>query len=89
VRKGDNFHYCFLDEKWFYTTSRRSKNKIIPKTRHETEEDAKFNAAKIRSCRFATKLMFMGVVSPPNKEHPPPSGGYISNQNEILPIAIL
>jgi hypothetical protein len=36
VRKGNNFHYCFLDEKWFYTTSRHTKNKIIPKTRHET-----------------------------------------------------
>jgi hypothetical protein len=67
--REDDFHYCFLDEKWFYTTSRRTKNKIIPKTIYETEEDAKFNSPKIRSRRFATKVMFMGVVSPPNRRY--------------------
>jgi hypothetical protein len=69
ARNDPNFHYCFLDEKWFYTTSRRSKNKIIPQTIYESEQEAKFNAPKIRSRRFATKVMFMGVVSPPNKRY--------------------
>lgn len=27
---GENFHCCFLDEKWFYTTSRRRKVKVLP-----------------------------------------------------------
>jgi hypothetical protein len=67
VSRGDNFHDCLLDEKWFYTTTCHSKNKIIPKTIHETEEDAKFNAPKICSRRFATKVMFMGVVPLPIK----------------------
>ena len=27
---GKNFYCCFLDEKWFYTTSRRRKVKVLP-----------------------------------------------------------
>ena len=27
---GDQFYACFLGEKWFYTTSRRRKLKVLP-----------------------------------------------------------
>ena len=37
----DDVHYCFLNEKWFYTTSQRKKMKILPKAPFETEEQAK------------------------------------------------
>lgn len=33
---GRDFHVCFLDEKWFYTTSRRRKIKVLPA--HELED---------------------------------------------------
>ena len=32
----NKFHICFIDEKWFYTQSRRKKTKHLP--RHETED---------------------------------------------------
>ena len=28
--RGEEFYACFLDEKWFYTTSHRRKIKILP-----------------------------------------------------------
>ena len=28
--KGEDFHACFLDEKWFYTVSRRRRVKYLP-----------------------------------------------------------
>jgi hypothetical protein len=34
------FHYALIDEKWFYTTSRRSEMKILPCADHESTEDA-------------------------------------------------
>jgi hypothetical protein len=67
--REDDFHYCFLDKKWFYNTSCCSKNKIITKTIYKTKKDAKFNSPKNCSCHFATKVMFMGVVSPPTRIH--------------------
>ena len=34
------FRYCFLDEKWFYTTSRRKRIKLLPKAEFESAEQA-------------------------------------------------
>ena len=29
AKHGENFYACYLDEKWFYTTSRRRKLKVL------------------------------------------------------------
>jgi hypothetical protein len=59
------FHYAFIDEKWFYTTSRRYKMKILPCADHESAEDAFDAAPKIRSCQYPCKVMYMGVIASP------------------------
>ena len=56
---------CYLDEKWFWTASRRKVLKILPKASFETEEEAFVPQPKLRSRRHATKVMFMGIVAPP------------------------
>jgi hypothetical protein len=66
--KNDDFHYCFLDEKWFYIQSKRSVYKILPPGPGETVEDAFVQHPKVHSRRFPVKAMFMGVVAPPNLE---------------------
>lgn len=64
---GNNgkLYYCFLDEKWFYTTSRRRKFKILPRATFESLKESFFIPKKIRSRRHACKVMFLGVVAPP------------------------
>ena len=66
--KTKGLYYCYLDEKWFYTTSRRKKMKILPQADFETPEDAYIPKPKLRSRRFPCKVMFMGLVCPPVKE---------------------
>jgi hypothetical protein len=64
-----NFYYCFLDEKWFYIKSKRNKYKFLPPGPGETIEDAFVKPPKEHSRRFPLKVMFMGVVAPPNEEN--------------------
>ena len=52
----------FLDEKWFYTTSRRRKRKILPKGSHE-EEEPNYVAPRMHSRRHPVKVMYLGVVA--------------------------
>jgi hypothetical protein len=63
-----NFHYCFLDEKWFYVISKRSIYKILPTGPGKSIEEAFVKHPKENSQRFPIKAMFMGVVAPPNLE---------------------
>ena len=65
----DDLHYCFLDEKWFYTTSRRKKFKILPKADFETEEETHVSMPRLRSRRHATKVMFQAIVARPHPLH--------------------
>ena len=65
LKSGEKFYYCFLDEKWFYTSSRRKKFKILPKAPWEELKDAFFIAPKVRSRRHPCKVMFLSVVAPP------------------------
>ena len=58
----------YLDEKWFYTTSRRKRMKILPKASWE-EADPLYAAAKIRSRRYPVKVMYLAVVACPLKSH--------------------
>jgi hypothetical protein len=63
-------HFCFIDEKWFYTTSKRRKQRILPQ--HpitETAADAHVSKKKLRSRRFATKVMFQAIITKPYPEH--------------------
>ena len=58
-------YYCFLDEKWFYTSSRRKKLKILPQAPFESLEDSFVHKPKARSRRFPCKVMFMSIICPP------------------------
>ena len=60
-------YYCFLDEKWFYMSSRRKKMKILPQADFESPEDAFIPKPKLRSRRYPCKVMFMGLICPPIK----------------------
>ena len=63
--KGGRFHYCFLDEKWIYTTSRRRKLKVLPPADFEDAEEVRVTNPKVRSRRHPCKIMYMGIVAPP------------------------
>ena len=65
LEEEPNLYYAFLDEKWFYTTSRRKKLKILPQAAFESTKDAYNEMPKTRSRRFPCKVMFLGVVCPP------------------------
>ena len=64
----NNVYYCFIDEKWFYLQSKCTKFKYLPPGSFKTEEDALVKHPKEQSCHFALKVMFMGIVAPPNIE---------------------
>ena len=63
----DHFHVCFVDEKLFYTTSRRKKMKILPKADFETDEQAHVPTPRLRSRRYVLKVMHMGLIGKPVK----------------------
>ncbi|MGH7974631.1 MAG: hypothetical protein ACREBR_03830 [bacterium] len=65
--EGPSFHYAFLDEKWFYTTSRRKMNHI-PRGRLEGTGVERVEQPRMRSRRHPIKVMFLGVVALPNPE---------------------
>ena len=58
---------AFLDEKWFYTMSRRKNLKMLPKGETEGGEPI-YKRPTIRSRRFPVKVMFLGVVGCPNED---------------------
>ena len=62
------FYFCFIDEKWFYIFTNRKKNKYLPPGPGEKASDVYPPDRKVRSKRFVTKTMFMGIVAPPNPE---------------------
>ena len=55
-RYGDEFYACFLDEKWFYTTSRRRKLKVLPAGIGEDPIDVAPCVPTAISCRHALKV---------------------------------
>ena len=63
-RKRVPFYYCFLDEKWFYIFTKRKKKKCLPAGPGETSADVFVPSRKIRSRRFVSKVMFMGIIAP-------------------------
>ena len=65
----ENVHYCFLDEKWFYTTSRRNKYKVLPRAEFESEEEAMTLFPRLRSRHHAMKVMCMGIVAQPQPRY--------------------
>ena len=67
--KHVSFNYCFIDEKWFYIFTNRKKTKYLPGAKFEKLSDVIQPARKIRSRRYVTKVMFMGIVAPPSFEH--------------------
>ena len=67
IKNREVLYFCFLDEKWFYTTSRRKKLKILPQAEFKTKGDAFISKPKLRSRRFPCKVMFMGITCPPTE----------------------
>ena len=61
----EEFPVCYLDEKWFYTTTRRRKLKILPRGKHEPVGADIVSKPKTRSRRFPIKVMYLGVVGRP------------------------
>ncbi len=53
----------YLDKKWFYTTNRRRKIKILPRGPLEELEVDVVIQPKIRSRRYPVKFVFLGVVA--------------------------
>mmetsp|Transcript_18920 Transcript_18920/g.28779 ORF Transcript_18920/g.28779 Transcript_18920/m.28779 type:complete len:121 (+) Transcript_18920:505-867(+) len=51
LRQPD-FYFCFLDEKWFYTISRRKKIKMLPTGPLEDPQREMQQSPKTRSRRF-------------------------------------
>ena len=62
---GHNFYACYIDEKWFYMSSGRNKEKHLPQAHWETDEEVHIPAPTARSRRYMTKVMFMGVIARP------------------------
>ena len=69
IEHGDALPVCWVDEKWFYMTSGRSKTKELPCADFENEREVFIPASAVRSRRFCTKVMLMGVVTFPNEQY--------------------
>jgi hypothetical protein len=69
VESDEPFYVAFLDEKWFYTQSRRKKRKELPLGPHEQPGAEVLPTRRIVSRRFPSKAMFMGVFGPPDTAH--------------------
>ena len=59
------FPVCYLDEKWFYTSTRRKKLKHLPRHKNEPIGVDVLKRPKCRSRRFPIKIMYLGVVGRP------------------------
>ena len=53
---GDQYYACFLDEKWFYTTSRRRRVKHLPPDEDEDPKEVAPKQPTSISRRFSTKV---------------------------------
>jgi hypothetical protein len=60
---------CFEDEKFFYISSHRKRVKQLPHQEGEESGAANYQPERVASRRFATKVMFAGVVACPHPEH--------------------
>ena len=58
-----------MDKKWMYTSSRRKKMKISPAAPFEDPDEVAVTFPKVRSRRFPTKVMYMGIIAPPSLQH--------------------
>ena len=60
---------CFIDEKWFYTTSRRRRLKILPAGDGEDPDKVAPHIPTTLSRRNSIKSMSIGIVANPVPEH--------------------
>ena len=58
-----------LDEKWFYTTSRRRTYKHLPRAKFEQAGIDRIRVRKVISRRHPAKCMFMAAITKPNDEN--------------------
>ena len=75
ITTDPNMPVAYLDEKWFYTTSRRRKIKLLPLSSYEEKNTANLialraaeNSPKMRSRRYPVKVMYLGVVARPRPD---------------------
>ena len=57
----------YLDEKWFYTTSRRKKLKYLRRQPHEAIGTGNLRRRKVISRKHSLKTMFIGVIAEPDE----------------------
>lgn len=60
---------CYLDEKWFYISSRRRRRKLLPRSEGEPEGVGEKQRHMATSRRHAIKIMYLGVVARPRPEY--------------------
>ena len=68
-RLGKSFHACFPKVKWFYTTSRQRKIKVLPPGPHENPEEVRPVVPTTVSRRNVIKVMYLAVVARPISEY--------------------
>ena len=65
----ENSVFVHLDEKWFYTTSRRKQYKYLPLGNHEEAGTDRIRVRRVIHKSHPAKCMFMAAVTKPNEEH--------------------
>ena len=65
LKNSNRLIYCFLDEKWLYTTSQRKKEKHLPPADFEDPDKTAIESKKIRNRRQPCKVMYLGIVGRP------------------------
>ena len=68
MKQYNGIYLCFIDSTWFCTSSGRNKEKTVPTIEFDTKEETFYIPQKsTQSCRYATKVMYMGIIHPPTK----------------------
>jgi hypothetical protein len=58
----------YIDEKWFYLSSRHKKSKHLPRAEFEPEEADKIRVRRVINKSHPVKTMFMGLITKPIPE---------------------
>jgi len=68
LEQHQNSVFVHLDEKWFYTTSRRKQYKYLPLGNHEDPGTNRIRPRRVIHKSHPAKCMFMAVVMKANEQ---------------------
>ena len=68
LEQHQNSVFVHLDEKWFYTTSRRKQYKYLPLGNHEDPGTDRIHPRRVIHKSHPAKCMFMAVVTKANEQ---------------------